>query len=154
SPIVAGGRHDDDACVDCGACGQRQRIEVVGLIYRGRDRQVDHPDVPGVLPRDGVADPCNDIADPTLAGPVEHLQLDQPDRRRDARSSAARIEAAAAHNAGDVCAMTVIVVRRDAPVDEVDEMIDARATSYRIGEIVEGRGGTGVDDRDADAGAV
>ena len=43
---------------------------------------------------------------------VEHLQHDQVRAGRDARSRAARVEAVAGDDAGDVRAVAVVVVRR------------------------------------------
>ena len=92
---------------------------------------------------------------------VEHLQADQVRRRGDAGARAERVVAVAGDDPGDVRAVAVVVVRRGAAVDEVDERRDALAVLHPdsrrralVGQVVVPGGDARVDHRDADAGAV
>ena len=58
---------------------------------------------------------------------VEHLQADDVRAGRDAGAAPLRVVAVAGDDAGDVRAVAVVVVRRGAAVDEVDERGDALA---------------------------
>ena len=88
------------------------------------------------------------------------FRLDQVRRRRDPGTRTARVVAVAGDDAGDVRAVTVVVVRRRAVVDEVDERGHAlpvlRLHNRRravVREVVVPGGDTRVDDRHADARA-
>ena len=71
-----------------------------------------------------------------------------PERR------AAGIEAIARDDAGDVRAVPVVVVRRRAPVDEIDELVDALRSGGSLREVVVPASHAGVDHRDAYARPV
>ncbi len=148
-PQVAGGRYDDEAGVDGALRRERQRIGRVRLVHAGGDGKIDHAEVECVLVRDRVIDRGDDVADVALAGGVEHFLDEQRRARSDAAAAAPRVVAAARDDAGDVRAVAVVVVRGGLEADEVDEPHDAIAA-----EIVVPVGDTGVDNRNADAGAV
>src|SRR5712691_3489600 len=100
----------------------------------------------------------DDVADRALAVRVQHFQRDEIRVRRHTRLTAVRIVAVARDDAGDVRAMTLIVVRRDLAVHEVDErlhpLIAVRIQRRgAVRQIVVPRRDPRVDDRDADAGA-
>ena len=143
---VSGGRDDDEA-------GRRRFLHRLhkGIVFRGREnrvaeRQVDDLDVEVRLVGDHVLDRLDDVARLAFALPVEHLQADEVDFRRDALKLVGRLDAAAADQAGDVRAVAVVVERRDgdAAAREIVEAGDAA-------QEVEARGDAGIDDRDADA---
>ena len=86
---------------------------------------------------------------------VEHLERDQMCAPgRDAGARAVGIEAIAGDDAGDVRAVAVVVVRRRShPCDEIDELAP-RAGRPRRRRDRRATRDAGIDDRDADAGAV
>ena len=158
---VAGGRDNDDAGVDRALGGQRQRIGQVRLGHLRANREVDDADVVRDAVRNRPLEGSNDVADDAAAILIEHLQADDVGRRSDAGAGAVRVIAVAGDDARHVRAMPVVVVRRRQSVDEVDERRRPLAVHHAhlavgalIRHVVVQGGDAGVDDRDADAGAV
>src|SRR2546422_746441 len=86
---------------------------------------------------------------------VQHLRYDEVRAGSDPGAGALRIGTVAGDDAGHVRPVAVIVVRRRAPVDKVDERIDPlRAGDAGVRQIVVPGHDSGVDDGDARAGAV
>ena len=65
-----------------------------------------------------------------------------------------RIVTVAGDDAGHVRAMAVVVVGRPAPVDEIDEELDARPPAPALGKVVVPRVDAGIDNGDADPASV
>ena len=123
--VVAGGGHDDDASLHRVQRGNREGIGLVRFVHRRRDGQVDDANVQRVAILDGVFDGRNHVADAAGAGAVERLQDNQPCRGSNARALPVGVVAVAGDDAGDVRAVTVIVVGRRLAAHEIDESIDA-----------------------------
>ena len=151
--IVAAGCHDDDASLHGTFGRQGQGIGFVRLVNTRRHRHIDDANIERVLQGNGVIECGDDVADVAATGAVQDFEHHQVRGWCNAGPRAARIEAVAGDDAGDVCAVAIVVVRGVEPVHEVDEMIDARSTSRR-GEIVMRGRHTRVDDRDADTRPV
>ncbi len=103
----------------------------------------------GVPVGDGVVDGGDDVADEAFAGRVEHFFDKQRCPGCDALAASAGVVPAAGDDAGDVRAVTVVVVGLGLEVDEVRELHDASGPEV----VVEG-GDARVDDGDANACAV
>ena len=132
--------------------GNREGIGLVRFVHRRRDGQVDDANVQRVAILDGVFDGRNHVADAAGAGAVERLQGNQPGRGSNARALPVGVVAVAGDDAGDVRAVTVIVVGHRLAAHEIDESIDALRAA-RVGEIVV-VGDPRIDHRDANPGAV
>ena len=155
---VAGGRDDDDAGVDHALGGERQRVGPGRLVNRRADRHVDDADVVRRVIREHPIERRDDVADGPVAGVVEDAQRDDAGVWRGAGLEAARIEAVAGDDAGDVRAVAVSIVRRHAAVHKVDERLNPLVAegierARPIGQVVMPARDTGVDDRDANARA-
>ena len=105
------------------------------------------------LVRDRPVERRDDVADLALARGVQGLQRDDVRLRRNRTAIAVGVVAVAGDDAGDVRAVTPVVVLRGAIVDEVDKRGDALAAAVGHREVIVPGRDARVDHRDADAGA-
>ena len=75
--------------------------------------------------RDDIIECGDDIADSAVTSSVEHLQHGETGAGGDARAGAARVEAVARDDPGDMRAVAVVVVWRRMTVDKIHELVDA-----------------------------
>ncbi len=105
------------------------------------------------LVRDGPVERRDDVADAALALGVQRLERDDVRLRRDGLASTVRLVTVAGDDAGDMRAVTPVVVLGRAAVDEIDKRGDALSRAVRNRQVLMAGRDAGVDHRDADAGA-
>ena len=151
--VIAAGRDYHDARLHETLRRTCQRIVGVRFVHTRCDGHVDDADIQRRFVHEDVVHRGDDVADASGAGAIERFEDDQARVRCDAGSSAARVHTVAGNDAGDMRPVTVVVVRRVAPVDEIDKRVDALQTPA-AGQIVVPCRDTRIDDGDANTGSV